>query len=116
MRASIRGVTLALVLSLGLVAPAQAEPGAMSQFGTGALTVGANLLYMPCKLIYAMGGGLAAGIGYVFSGGDSDVVAPIVDASLRGDYVVTPENIRGKEPLQFIGRSPEQQRAEEWSY
>jgi len=117
MKASIRGVALALALSLASVAPAQAaEQSAVGQLGTGALTVGANLLYMPAKLIYALGGGLVAGTAWLFSGGDSDASAPIVDAALRGDYVVTSANIRGEEPIEFIGRSPEQQRAQEWSY
>ncbi len=31
---------------------------------------------------------------------------PILQASLRGNYVITPEHLRGREPLTFVGRDP----------
>ncbi len=80
------------------------------EFGMGVATVFANLLYGPTKLIYATFGGLVASTAYVFSGGDVEVARPIVDASLRGDYFVTTNHLRGKEDLEFIGRRPKLQR------
>ena len=54
---------------------------------------------------------IVSGFTWVFSAGDMDVVEPVWDASMRGDYVITPDHLRGHKPLAFIGRSPEQVRA-----
>lgn len=101
-----------LALALFLVAtagpaPARADtPGTV--YGIGAACVFANLIYSPVKFLYATGGALVAGAAYAFSGGDLDVARPVVDAALRGDYVITPEHVRGERPIEFIGRSPAQ--------
>jgi hypothetical protein len=77
-----------------------------NEAGWGAAAALSSLVYAPVKLVYAMGGGLTAGLAWLFSAGDSDVVNPIIDASLRGDYVLTPEHLRGQREIEFIGRSP----------
>jgi hypothetical protein len=41
----------------------------------------------------------------VFTGGRTDVAREIITASVRGDYVVTPENLTFNEPLVFTGRA-----------
>jgi hypothetical protein len=99
---------LAVCLVIGTAAsPAHADaPG--REYGIGAACVFANLVYAPAKFLYATGGALVAGAAYAFSGGDLDVARPIVDASLRGDYVITPEHLRGERPVEFVGRSPAQ--------
>jgi hypothetical protein len=53
---------------------------------------------------YAAGGSIVAGLAYVLSGGDKDVAKPIFDASVRGDYVVTPQHMSGERDLEFVGR------------
>ena len=63
-----------------------------------------NFVYMPAKLTYALAGLVVTGAAYALSGGDRDVAGPILDAALRGDYVVTPDHLRGREDLEFIGR------------
>ncbi len=105
-------VALAIAALLFSAAPAAAGSPA-GEFGKGCLTVLSNIVYMPVKTIYAAGGGLVAGIAWVFSGGDSDVSRPIVDASLRGDYVVTKSHLERKDRLEFVGRSPAQRQAEQ---
>lgn len=72
--------------------------------GVGAAAGLSSLVYAPAKIVYAIGGGVVAGLAYVVSGGDADVAKPILDASVKGDYVVTPEHIQGKRPLEFVGR------------
>lgn len=79
------------------------RPGGVS---AGMLSVVANLFYIPAKTVYALSGGLVAGVAYAFSGGDADVVGPIVNASLRGDYVILPAHIRGQDKVDFVGRKP----------
>ncbi len=67
----------------------------------------ASLFYTPAKLAYAGGGALIAGMAYAASGGDRSVAEPILNASVRGDYLVRPEHIRREKALEFVGRSPE---------
>jgi hypothetical protein len=108
--ASIRSalIALAVVATFALTpAPAEAEsPGAEYGIGLGCALV--NLVYGPVKVLYATGGGIVSGFAWVFSAGDSDVARPIWDASMRGDYMVVPDQLRGRKPLEFIGRSPAQ--------
>jgi hypothetical protein len=93
-------------------APANAEsPGA--EYGIGVGCAFANLVYGPVKVLYATGGAIVSGFAWLFSAGDTDVAKPIWDASMRGDYVIVPDQLRGRKQLEFIGRSPEQIRAME---
>ncbi len=96
-------------LTLGLVltaSPAQANDSAAREAGLGAASALSTLIYGPAKGLYALGGLLISGGAWLFSAGDSAVVGPILNASVRGDYVVTPEHLTGRRPLQFIGRPP----------
>lgn len=110
---SIRSMALAAfaasALALAPVASQAEDLG--NEAGWGAAAALSSLVYAPVKLVYAMGGGLTAGLAWLFSAGDSDVVNPIIDASLRGDYVLTPEHLRGQREIEFIGRSPSQHTA-----
>ena len=46
------------------------------------------------------------GLGYPFSGGRADVANNIIYLAVRGDYVVTPNNLKGPEPSHFVGVPP----------
>lgn len=106
------GLALGLAVPLATPAPARAE-NAAKEFGLGVSCVAANLVYGPAKTFYATGGGLVAGMAWLFSGGDDEVARPIVDASMRGDFVLGLDHLRGKQPIEFVGRSPEQERMRE---
>jgi len=79
--------------------------------GFGALAALSSIVYGPVKVVYALGGAVVGGFAWLFSAGDNDVAVPIWNRSVRGDYVVTPQNIRGEKPLEFIGRDPAPQYA-----
>lgn len=85
-----------------LAAPAYA--GATKDFTTGAALIAINIIYAPVKLVYAAAGGVVAGAAYAVSGGDMDVVNPIVAAAVRGDYVIEEAHLRGQKPIEFVGR------------
>ena len=53
-----------------------------------------------------MGNPLAAGslALLAFTAGDTEVAKKVFTRSLRGDYVITPAILQGKESLEFIGR------------
>jgi hypothetical protein len=106
-----RSLAAALALAIAATAtPARADKAAEpidSDAGIGIAAGLASLVYTPAKVLYAIGGGLAAGMAYVVSAGDQDVTAPILTPSVRGDYVVTPAHLRGEKSLEFFGREPE---------
>ena len=114
-------ITVLILAGLLVASPARAgsDPGAgssagsnvviASDAGTSAAAAICSIFYAPVKVAYAVGGSIIAGLGYLVSGGDKEVVDPILNASVRGDYWLTPEQIRGDKPIEFIGRSPENQ-------
>jgi hypothetical protein len=83
------------------------DGGREGEAGLGVAAGLISLVYAPAKVLYAAGGGLVAGLAYVFSAGDQQIVDPILTPALRGDYVVTPAHLRGDRQLEFIGREPE---------
>ena len=74
-----------------------------SQIASGALSI----LYTPAKLVYAGLGGIFGGLAYVLTGGDEQTADTIWDASLAGDYYLTPAHLRGDDPVYFMGSSLE---------
>jgi type IV secretory pathway VirB2 component (pilin) len=101
-RSALSAVALAGLLAL---APASAGAADAKNFGVGAACALSNIVYGPVKLIYALLGGVTAGLGYALTAGDIDVTRTILDTSVNGDYVVEPAHLRGEKPLQFIGSS-----------
>lgn len=103
---------MCLVLTLSVAAPLDAvaqdrETSAWAEGGLGVASVVSTLLWGTTKTICALGGSLTAGLAYVFTGFNSRPARAVLQASLRGDYVVTPKHLRGEEPLSFIGRDPQ---------
>lgn len=113
----LRSGLLAAAIGFALVSagPAQAE-GMAREAGMGLLTAATNVVYGPVKVIYGLGGALVAGAAWLVSGGDGEVVEPILTASLRGDYVVTPAHWRREQDLEFIGRRPEDRELRQTAY
>ena len=63
----------------------------------------ATVVYFPAKAVFALGGGLVGGLTYAFTGGNEEATNKVWDASMKGDYRVTPENLTGEKPIRFIG-------------
>jgi len=74
-----------------------------SQGGYGLVSVLANLLYMPTKVVYASLGAITGGLAYVLTVGDEDVSDAVWSRSVGGTYVVTPAMVRGDEDVLFFG-------------
>ena len=112
----IRSVLIALAAATTLAltpAPAAAADSPGTEYGLGVGCAFINLIYGPTKMLWATGGAIVSGFAWVFSAGDIDVAKPIWDASMRGDYMVVPDQLRGRRGLDFIGRAPEQAAAAE---
>ncbi len=65
------------------------------------------MFYIPAKVTYAGLGLLTGGLGYVLTGGRADVANNIIYPAVRGNYVVTPNHLKGTEPIYFVGAAPE---------
>ncbi|MBY0400331.1 hypothetical protein K2X89_08555 [Myxococcota bacterium] len=110
------GATGRRLLAVGLAACLLASPSVVfagdhtkevsKESGMGAAAALTSLVYSPVKLVYAVGGLVIGSLAWVFTAGDTDVADKVYVRSLRGTYVITPEILRGEEPLVFIGRDP----------
>jgi len=83
------------------------EPNPAASMGWGLAAVGTNLVYMPAKMVYAVAGGLVGLLAWGVTLGNSDVALGILQPALAGTWVVTPEMLRGDQPLMFVGPSYE---------
>lgn len=102
------GVAALALATLFAGAPARAETSgnSNSDAGIGALSAVASLFYGPAKLLYAAGGLIFGGIAWGLSGGDNQVAHAVITPAIHGDYVITPEIIRGQRRPEFYGRDP----------
>jgi hypothetical protein len=108
---SLRALFLALLVSIALVlagtASASDRGDMAAEAGLGLGSVVTSLLYGPVKVVYATGGVIVGGLAFLFSGGDTDVASVVWGPSVRGDYVITPDHLRGERTVEFIGREPD---------
>lgn len=102
MKSDLRKWILASVVStLLLAAASSSQADYLSDAGMGVLTLGSNVLYVPAKLSYAILGGVTGGFAYVLTGANYHVAERIWTPSLGGDYVLTADQLRGKETIHF---------------
>jgi hypothetical protein len=94
-----------IILSLSLLSPYNAKAeSTLSNVGYGAGSILASCVYSPAKVVYGLIGGLTGGIAFLLTGGNQDVAKKIWTPSLRGTYVITPDMLKGKEQVQFVGQ------------
>jgi hypothetical protein len=84
--------------------PAESSLGEEVGYGVGSAL--ANVVYIPAKVVYAGLGLLTGGLGFLLSGGNAEVANNIIYPSIRGHYVVTPSQLKGNEPVYFVGAPP----------
>ena len=100
-----------LVILPGRALAEDASSGDDNSEGTGiqvaswALTVP----YVIAKGAFALGGAVVGGLGYVFSGGNSNTAKSVWTRSIYGTYVIRPAHLRGEEPVRFLGQAEESQ-------
>jgi hypothetical protein len=73
--------------------------GAMSYVGS----VLASTVYFPAKVLFAAGGAATSGVAYLVTLGEPEPSRNIWNASVAGDYIVTPRMIDGTDDVDFIG-------------
>lgn len=103
-------------LGLTMIPPGSAlaedqTSGADSSEGTG-IQVASWLLTVPyCvgKSAFAVAGSVVGGLGYAFSGGNTETAQSIWTKSVYGTYVLRPSHLRGEEPIHFLGEADDGQ-------
>lgn len=102
-------LTFSLVVGIGAPGVSMAEEPTMSSpSNQAALGIGSALLtlvYFPAKLVYATLGGIVGGFTYALTGGDLDTAKEVWEPSFYGTYVITPDHLKGNEPVRFFGVS-----------
>jgi hypothetical protein len=111
----LKGIALASLVTV-MAAPVYAqtagssneavEQGVGEEAGYGVGAALASVFYIPAKVTYAGLGLLTGGLGYVLTGGRADVANNIIYPAVGGNYVVTPNHLKGTEPIYFVGAPP----------
>jgi hypothetical protein len=110
MRRFLLGLAALSLVAAGLPATvAAAEESYGAKVGWGMLAMGANLLYMPAKLVYVVAGGMTGGLAYVLTFGNEEAAKLVWSPSLGGTYVITPAMVRGDESILYSGESYERE-------
>ncbi len=102
-------MVFALVVGLGtpvvsFAAEEESSPGNEAALGAGSFFL--TLVYTPVKLAYAILGGIIGGFTYGLTGGDLETAQSVWEPSVYGTYLITPDHLKGNEPIRFIGVSP----------
>ena len=103
-----------LVVCLGLPSMSWAGSEESSPGNEAALGLGSGLLtfvYLPAKVVYAILGGIVGGFTYALTGGDMEIAESVWEPSIYGTYVITPDHLKGNEPVRFYGTSPYEEEA-----
>ena len=101
--------TLSFLIGMGTPGMSRAaEQEVSSPTNEAALGIGSALLtvvYFPAKLVYAVLGGIVGGFTYGLTGGNLETAKEVWEPSFYGTYVITPEHLKGNEPVRFFGVS-----------
>jgi hypothetical protein len=108
----VTGVLIVTFLGLTMIPPGSAlaenqTSGTGSSDSTG-MQVASWLLTIPyCagKSAFAIAGSVVGGLGYAFSGGNTETAQDIWTKSVYGTYILRPAHLRGEEPIQFLGKT-----------
>ena len=100
--------SLLILLLCGLLITPLSYASERSESGVNQLVTGAACfivtpVYGAFKLAFAGVGAIVGGIAWIFSGGDSRASQKIWDTSLKGTYIITPDHLKGKKQVNFVG-------------
>ena len=100
----VTALGLALLLlghSTASWAGSEAQESTLSQIGTGVGSALGTVIYFPFKTVFCIGGGIVSGLTLIFAGRDS--ADKVAGTACRGTWVITPDVVKGKEPVKFAG-------------
>ena len=113
---AVRMVAVIVALSVCLAPVAwAAEKGngenPAADLGVGIASFLCSVPYGVAKVSMAIAGGIVGGLTYLFSGFDKKAADAVWYTTMDGDYVITPDHLRGKKDLRFTGVPPDQARS-----
>lgn len=114
-RIALRMVVVIVALSVCLAPVAWAAeqdegPNPAVDLGLGVASFVCSVPYGAVKVSMAILGGIIGGFTYVLSGLDKGAADAVWYTTIEGDYIVTPDHLRGKKELRFMGVPPERSR------
>lgn len=86
----------------------KSEESLPADAGLGFASFLATIPYGAAKIGYAITGAVAGGLEYLYEGGKTPAVEEIWDSALGGTYILTPDHLRGKKEIKFIGDTKSQ--------
>jgi len=101
-------IVFAFVVGIGtpvvsFAAEEESSPSNDAALGAGSFFL--TLVYSPVKLAYAILGGVVGGFTYALTGGNLETAQDVWEPSVYGTYVITPDHLKGNEPVRFFGVS-----------
>ncbi len=75
------------------------QHGAVTYVATALLDV----FYLPAKVLVGSAGVITSSLAYLVTVGDSDTFSSVWNSAVKGDYVLTPRMVEGKDPVHFAG-------------
>ena len=91
----------ATLLTVPAIAPAHADSAAQD-VAYGAGSVFCTLLYAPFKLAFCVVGAVTSALTLPFGG--PSTAGKVATAACGGTWVITPDTLRGKEQVRFVGQ------------
>ncbi len=110
---AIRIVVMLVALSVGLApiaGAAEKDDDLATNAGIGVASVVCSIPYGVLKVAGAVVGGVVGGFTYLLSGFDKRAADSVWYTTMGGDYIVTPDNLRGKKDLRVTGVPPDSSR------
>ncbi len=102
---------MAIVLTLAVVvsgtaswAEAGARESTPAQIGAGVGSVVGSAVYFPFKASFCILGGLGSGFTLIAAG--PQAANKVASATCRGTWAITPDIVKGKQPVKFVGDPP----------
>ena len=99
----------ALLVTLGCHTSLSVQPASAAGSGSEALQgLGSYFLTLPyggIKMAVAVLGAVAGGMGFIFTGGDKATADKIWGPAMGGEYVITPQHLRGEKDVHFFGNT-----------
>jgi len=107
MRMLVVFVSVAVFLAPVAWAAEKNDGNPAADIGLGVASFLCSVPYGAAKVALAIVGGVTGAFTYVLSGFDKRAADAVWYTTIEGDYVVTPDHLRGKKDLRFTGVPPE---------
>ncbi len=113
-RGMLAAVGLAIALATGMMGTGSAaaalttEPSEDDSHSavTYVATALLDVFYVPAKVVVGGAGVVTSSLAYLVTVGDSDTFSSVWNSAVKGDYVLTPRMVEGKDPVHFAGLRP----------